>query len=563
MRKKASELGLSFRADDASVKRMADEKRAVEGDVYLDYGVSGNLMSRPGFDALQERITNDTSVSHLFVPRRDRLARPDNPLEAVAVEFQIRSLGVTLVTLEKTLPPFQIGERIDLMEILSAILDYDVSGRFRLQLAEKLILAKLVLAKGGFSIGGEPPYGFHRWLVDLNGAKKRQLEVGEHTKMAGHHVMWLPTAEEELKIVFRIIEEIRTIPACRIAKKLNEEGIPSPKADRFRTIDKANNIRFKNSGFWTQTTVRAIATNPLLIALCVYCHRSEGDQLRMTSQGTRKLTDSDYRDRKLISVRNPEDQQIRTPAKFEPLIAIETRDEICKILEHRGRHLKGKSRTRAGTTNPLGARIFDMNCGWAMFRNMKDGRWCYSCGLYMNSHAQCCSHNLVRGEKATRFVLESIKQRVLNDVTFDKLADRLRQMAQEQAGVDPLIAKKKSLENELRYAREKRECVGRNMSLSEDAEILEVMKKTFKECSEKVRQLEGQLLTFPAERPVCDPEQEVGSALATLSRLGTFADEATPEATGVAELFHDLDAKLYLKFGTVIKGRQHRYVPTG
>ena len=214
---------------------------------------------------LQKRALSDLKVSHLFVSKRDRLARPDNPIDAMQIEFDLRSAGLTIVLMGgKILPPFERGTRIDLADMLTSLVEYDVSGKFRRDLAEKLIHAKIKLASAGFSIGGEPLYGFRRWLVAEDGTRKRELEVREHVKMPGHHVIWLPTATEELTVLNRILDLIEKTPAMRIARMLNEEGVPSPKAGRLRTV---NGVKVENSGQWTQNTVKGIATHPLLIAM--------------------------------------------------------------------------------------------------------------------------------------------------------------------------------------------------------------------------------------------------------------------------------------------------------
>ena len=83
----------------------------------------------------------------------------------MTIEYQLRSAGMTLVLMGgKVLPPIRPGERIDLADLLTSMIDYDASGKFRRDLAEKLIHAKIRLARAGISIGGEPVYGFERWL---------------------------------------------------------------------------------------------------------------------------------------------------------------------------------------------------------------------------------------------------------------------------------------------------------------------------------------------------------------------------------------------------------------
>jgi hypothetical protein len=225
---RAKQLGVAFDGVPDAVTAMIERGLSAQGDLYLDYGISGNHLRRPGLDAFRRRALDDTGVTHLFVPRRDRIARPDNPLDALTIEFELRSAGLTLVLMDQVLTPFPRGKRVGLADLLTGVIDYDSSGRFRRDLAEKLIHAKIKLAERGFSIGGEPVYGFRRWLVGADGAHKRQLEEGEIVKMSGHHVVWLPTAEHEMLVVHRILDLIEMIPAARIARMMNDEGGPLP-----------------------------------------------------------------------------------------------------------------------------------------------------------------------------------------------------------------------------------------------------------------------------------------------------------------------------------------------
>jgi len=195
-------------------------------------------------------VRTDRGVSHLFVPRRDRLARPDNPLDAVAIECEMRSRGLTIAFLDgKVLPALPRGKRLKIGDLLMSVIDYDTAGKFRRDLAEKLIHAKIRLAKSGFSIGGDPIYGFRRWLCKEDGTKNRELQHGVIVKLPGHHMMWLPTATDELAVVRRILTLIENTPACRIARVLNDENVSSLMDGRTR---KRHGVSVPISGLWTQ-----------------------------------------------------------------------------------------------------------------------------------------------------------------------------------------------------------------------------------------------------------------------------------------------------------------------
>jgi hypothetical protein len=560
-RGRARDLGVAFDGDAGSMERMMGQGLSELGDLFLDYGVSGNQLSRRGFDAFRRRALDDKAVSHLFVPRRDRIARPDNPLDAVEIELELRAAVLTLVLMDGIKGPVKRGQRFDLAELLTSLIDYDKSSLFRRELAEKLIHAKIKLAAGGFSIGGEPPYGFRRWLVGPDGSRKRQLERGEVVKMAGHHVVWLPTAEEELAVVGRILGLIESTPAARIARMLNDEGVPSPQAGRAR---RGGGVARPASGLWTQNTVKGIATSPLMAACWEYGRRASGDQLRLTADGPRPLGDDDYRpDGRPKVVANPPGAVIRTPAGFEPIIPAERRAAILQTLEGRGQHLKGKARTRRGSPNPLGGRIYDLSCGWLMYRHARRGRWGYQCGLYQNSQAKSCSHNVVDGETAAAFVLACLRQRALAPSAMEKLKARLGELAAREAVEDPAARQLEADWARLAKLERQLEVVGRNMALSETAEERRATSRVFAELGAEAGDLRARI---EACRPVGGARpahREVESALAVLDRLSELA-RSEPGQAGVTELFRRVDARLYLRFHKATRGgRKVREVAGG
>ncbi|QDU19845.1 recombinase family protein [Urbifossiella limnaea] len=561
-RGEAARLGVSFSGTPEAITAMIARGQPADGDLYLDYGVSGNLLSRPGFDQFRERAASDPSVSHLFVSKRDRLGRPDNPLDSMLIEYQLRSAGLTIVLMGgKVLPAVGPGERIELADLLTSLIEYNESGKFRRDLAEKLIHAKIRLARGGFSIGGEPLYGFRRWLCAEDGTRKRQLEDHERVKLPGHHVLWLPTATEELAVVRRILDLIEATPAARVARILNAEGIPSPKAGHVRT---RNGVKFETSGQWTQNTVRNIATHPLLIAVWEYGKRSEGDQLRFTKDGPRALGRGDYSpDGKLKTVANPADQIIRTPAKSDAVTTPEKFELVREVIAARGRHLKGKARTRGQSPNPLGGRIYDLTCGWLMYRYAKRGKWCYGCGLYQNSEARCCRHNTVQGETATRFVLDCLRQLVLTPSRLAKLKTRLGELADAERGDDPAQRQLDAVRTDLAGLRRKVQKAAENMALSETREERAAVAEVFLRLKDQESALERRLATHRPAPSRVDPQRQVEAALGALDRLAESLGAGAADWAAVGSAFARTNANLYLRFSEVVKGRKTFNVPAG
>jgi hypothetical protein len=321
------------------------------------------------------------------------------------------------------------GKR-DLGESIVAMVDYDHAGQERRTLAQKIIYAQLKLASMGYSTGGRPPFGFRRWLVSMEGAVVRQLSEGESVKMAGHHVVWLPGPEGEIAPIRCILIMLETTPASRVARKLTEEGVPTPDAGRLRTD---GGVKHPTSGVWRQASIVGIARNPLLRGVMEYGRRSMGDRLRFTADGPRELEETDYQpDGRARVVVNPQDARVQAVAKFNPLVETNQQQCLLEKLDIRAGTQRGKPRSRDLGRNPLGGRVFDVGSGWPMYRQPYNGSFRYLCGFYQQSHGARCKHNHVDGLVATQFLLGCVRQRLLAPALRARLEQKLRTIAERE-----------------------------------------------------------------------------------------------------------------------------------
>jgi len=542
----AAQHGATFAGSPGQIEAMIRSGRSRDGDLFLDYGVTGNKMSRAGLDAMIQAALTDRGVSHVLIPRRDRFARPDDPIDGMKLENLLREGGLTLVFMDRVVPPLERGRRRDVGELIVAMLDYNHAGEFRRELAQKMIYAQTALAKAGFSVGGRPPFGFRRWLAREDGAPVRQLVEGEYVKMAGHHVVWLPGPEEEMAVIRRILEMLETMPASRVAARLTAEGVPTPDAGRTR-VD--GGVRHRTSGVWNQPTITNIARNPLLGAVMAYGRRSMGDQLRYSADGPRTLGDDDLRaDGKPKVVTNPDSARLVAPARFEPLVDGDHHERLLRTLDERAGTQRGKPRSRQPERNPLGGRVFDMSCGWPLYRQPYNGSFRYLCGLYQQSHGAECKHNLVGGPVATGFVLGCVRQRVLSPSFRSKLEVKLREIAARELGAprpDRGVASKRAA---LAEVSRKRERAARNMALAEDQGQYRAVAAVFDQLKREEQALEADLRQLEQEvAPVVDIDAEVVAALEALDDLGELAADPT-NLGAIGELFRRLNVRLFLSF---------------
>src|SRR4051812_18999068 len=81
----ASRIGMPLRGSLADLERMKTGKLHSYQDIRLDDSVTGADLTRPGFLALQSDALSDRSISHLFIYRRDRFARPEDAIRMVSL----------------------------------------------------------------------------------------------------------------------------------------------------------------------------------------------------------------------------------------------------------------------------------------------------------------------------------------------------------------------------------------------------------------------------------------------------------------------------------------------
>ncbi|MBL9085380.1 MAG: hypothetical protein JNK76_26485 [Planctomycetales bacterium] len=549
--KRAAEGSLTFNGTPGAIEAMIRSGSYESGDLYLDYDVKGNLLSRPGLGALEKRIQTDKSVSHVFIPRRDRLARPDNPVDGMLLEIKLRSWGVTLVFLDKVVPPLEPGARDQIGDLIVSLIDYDKAGGDRRDLAEKILFAQLGLAAVGFSTGGRPPYAFRRWLAKVDGTKVRELQEGERVRMAEHHVVWLPVGDEHphMQIVKRILEELPTKPACRIAAQLTAEGVPSPDAGRRRND---NGVEHEVSGAWHATTVTNIAINPLLLAVKSYGRRSMGDQLRFTPEGPRNMAHGDYRlDRKPKVIQNSDDATVKAAAGFDQLVDPEQHLGLLELLKERGGTQRGKPRSRDPNRNPLGGRVFDINCTWPMYRVPSGMKFHYTCGAYMQSHGALCTHNKVAGDELTRLVLDIARQKLLKPSAIEKLKIRLRELATADRPQDQAKLQISRKQAEIDQVKEQLTVVERNLAFAATDAQFKAVADVQADLLARQRALADELAALKSSvRDDGDVEQQVATALAGLDQLPQLVDD-TQELSAIAKAFKTMNVRVFLGFKTV------------
>lgn len=230
------------------------------GDIYLDDAISGSDRTRPGFNAMLQRLRDDKEIAYLLLWDRSRFGRFERSEVGTGLEKDILESGVSIVLRNEVLAPRRISDGF-LPSDFGAMLEHANAGKMRIDLAENVLRGQARTAKSGLWPGGPTPYGFVRVVVNL-AAKTCEL-VPEGTKAGGKDgfgVSMLPGTDAESLRKLRAVRFIaETYHAGKlglhlIAKELNKQGLPSPYAGRTRT--NRDGVEYSVPGAWTINSVR-------------------------------------------------------------------------------------------------------------------------------------------------------------------------------------------------------------------------------------------------------------------------------------------------------------------
>ena len=111
--RRAGELGVNIEASLDDLHTMQSQRLHSFKSIRLDDAISGTEMKRPGFTSLQNDAKSDTSISHVFVQKRDRLGRPEEPMQLALLEKSISRSGVHIVFDDKIVDPSEFGSSED------------------------------------------------------------------------------------------------------------------------------------------------------------------------------------------------------------------------------------------------------------------------------------------------------------------------------------------------------------------------------------------------------------------------------------------------------------------
>jgi hypothetical protein len=568
--REAEKLGVRLDACLADLELMQARGLHSYKDIRLDDSITGADLQRPGFLALKANALSDKSVSHIFLVRRDRLARPDEATTMVAIEKEMRYDGITFVMLDKVGRPLDRGLH-DPGEELSMWFDYVESGEFLRKHAERIISSKISLGKGGYWAGGRAPYGFARVLVDAAGTVLEELADGRRVRQSGCHVRVMPKDLNKIAIWCHILDlKHQGWGATRIGNHLNEMGIPSPDAGRTRTDHGQKHFV---SGRWSTRTVLELCRNKAILGIAELGRRSDGAHRRIGKDGPRLLNDGD-RDPankgKPKRIQNAQEDVISSPTGFDSHYDPSKWAEIAEQLEERGRSQKGVPRAKDPARYPLATRVVDLTlgCGALMYGQTSGNRKLYTCGRYMRTCSAECENNSVDAEALLRFTVHTLQQYVVLAGGREGLRHRLEDRPCGQDAVPVVDAIEANLVN-LEAIRTR---LAEDVAFATRRVLIERDEARSQLLSGELDRLVGELkqaeATLEAARqrvqPVRTIEQDVEEAVELFSSIEKLSGDESSRLK-MAELVKNMGLYIGLNFVAGVKGtkRQVRVLQGG
>jgi len=382
-----------------------------------DEGVSGRYLDRSGLQRLLSLCRTRPDITDVYFWKRNRLARPADPLDGMNIERQIEKLGKRLHFVQSI--PKTGNKGVDF--ILGGI-EYIEAGEYPINISSDTIRNLVPLINDGFDTGRPTPYGFDRLVVDKRGQPQytvRDLGGGMRKKtFPDGRVQVYEDNEKPAKDMSAYSALVLGDPARvavvrrmfysyvyegkgwrTIAHELNAQGIPSPRG-----------------GKWSVGTVRSILTNPVYCGRNVWNRRSYSDLHRIVDGKAVRIETSDG---KKVRHNDPKDWiEGDETHGFPPIISKELFDLAqAKRLERNTPFTRGKAVSSPCYLTGLAK----CGCGHNLqSRGLPGGKkrgyrkyYCYICGgRQMKGRTVCQPYHLAR-EVLEAPVIESLRRRLM------------------------------------------------------------------------------------------------------------------------------------------------------
>lgn len=366
-------------------------------DEYVDDGYSGTNFNRPSFKRLIDDVRSG-KINCVIVKDLSRFGRNysevGNYLEVFFPMLNVRFMSI-IDNCDSYLKPESVSNIIiPVKNIINESYSRDISLKVKSAFEAR--------KRNGLFVGTYATFGYLK-------------DPQNHNKLI--------VDEEAKPIVQRIFNDyLNGMSKVRIAKQLNEEGIPSPALYKSsQGITKYIKEYGAKTG-WKDSSIRRILTNPLYTGTLVQKFR---EKINYKIQKFRKVE---------------KDRQIRVENVVEPIIDKATFDMAQNLIERDTRVcFENKS------VDLLSGFLHCADCkhGMSKKKSRKGNSKTeyieyYNCSTYKNCGKSVCSAHNIRKDKLEETVFEYIKTCVNVAVNFNDIITYINQLKNEDVKTDNL-----------------------------------------------------------------------------------------------------------------------------
>lgn len=341
-------------------------------DFYQDDGYTGTNFDRPAFRRMEEDIKQGR-VNCVLVKDLSRFGR-DYIEVGRYLEREFPARGVRFIAINDHVDSAR--GRYDMLLPMKNIFN----TQYARDISDKVRSAIHTKQERGEFVGAFASYGYRKDPENHN------------------HLLIDPPAAQVVRRIFDLFEE--GCGKVRIAKTLNQEGIPSP-SEYKRILGERyhNGRRMDKTTYWTYATVHRILQNQMYAG-----NMEQGRSLRVTMHGRAKQ-------------KAREDWTV-VPDTHEAIIPPEQWERVQALLGRRTRGLSFEKHQ-----SPFAGFLRCGDCGRAMVKTRSAGGIYYSCGSYKRYGPTVCSKHSISQSLLEEVVLEDLNRVLAAVEDLEKLAD--------------------------------------------------------------------------------------------------------------------------------------------
>lgn len=401
---------------------------------YMDDAISGaSTRGRDGFNELMRDAANPKCLFRfVLVYDLSRFSRA-NPFETMS---QIHALQLNGVKFISAMDPLPGNEWDPLFVVQLSMVSYQEVKKT----SWKTIDGQVKNAMEGKWQGGTPPYGYdlkyydshkkplrivrflesgEKQVLNPNGSPNRMLVQGEKIpKTKSDYSVLILSLNERVEVIRRIFRMYLQGHGFKaIAKKLNGEGIPSPRNGNW-----SKNVH----ACWSEGTVRSILMNELYTGSFIWNRSSQGKFNSIKNNQANSIESDRRSDAKRPRRKNDKGDRIVIRNRHPAIVDRDTFEKVQKTISKRGGPQKENSfhsgRAKDAPYLLVGL-IHCSHCDHPYYgqkkhkgKRRKDGSkvltYCYVCSGYLRKGTTLCRGTAISKDEIDNQILDLIDSRI-------------------------------------------------------------------------------------------------------------------------------------------------------